>query len=416
VLAAVVVLLSAVLSACGGSSTTQTRKTPTTKTKRPGPPFVDIYAGLPLRGPLARQGRAVWKGIKLARDNARIHDSVHLRFKLPLNDAGRKTGAENLALTAKNAIAVSMDPHAVYYIGDLSSAATNVSLPILNAAGIAQITPGDAYIAPASAQSGAVSLADKLLPLLPDYTVQAAADMQFFAKVVTQKLKQPACTRVIVVAESDPESAALAKLMSTDAKSYGVQPFTPLALTTKAATAATYETPFSGQAPCGIVIAGRAVKPAVAFARTIHSLFPAALILGTSGLCNSRWTKATAKGWTPAVDRLLWCTSPTWPLNEYDNSDDFTTLYRKTYHSNPSTYALYGYEAANLGIAMLGSLGTAGEDREAVRSNLLDPGVRDSFQYANLKGNTSSLISYAVYDVSPRSAEPTFELTLTPGH
>ncbi len=411
-LAAVVVLLSAALSACGGASATQTRKTPTAKTKRPGPPFVDIYAGLPLRGPLAKQGRAVWKGIELARDNARIHDSVHLIFKRPLNDAGRKNGDDNLALTEKNAIAVSMDPHAVYYIGDLSSAATNISLPILSAAGIAQITPGDAYIAPASGQPGAVSLADKLLPLLPDYRVQAAADMQFFAKIP----KQPACTRVTVVTESDPESAELAKLMSTDAKSDGIQPLVPLALTTKAATAATYETPFKGQTPCGIVIAGSAVKPAAAFARTIHSLFPQALILGTSGLCNSRWTKATAKGWTPAVDRLLWCTSPTWPLDQYDNSDNFTTLYRKTYHSNPSTYALYGYEAANLGIAMLGTLGTAGEDRETVRSNLLDPGVSDSFQYANLKGNTSSLSSYAVYNISPKSAEPAFYLTLTPGH
>ena len=65
---------------------------------------------------------------------------------------------------------------------------------------------------------------------------------------------------------------------------------------------------------------------------------------------------------------------------------------------------------------MLGNLGTAGEDRETVRSNLLDPGVRESFQYANLQGNTSSLSSYAVYNVSPRSAEPTFYLTLNPGH
>jgi branched-chain amino acid transport system substrate-binding protein len=412
---AVVVLLSAALSACGSSGTTPTQKTTTTKTKRPGPPFVDIYAALPLKGPLAKQGGAVWRGIELARDNERIRDSVDLRFKR-LNDAGRKTGDDNLALTEKNAIAVSMDPHAVYYIGDLSSAATNISLPILNSAGIAQITPGDAYIAPASGQPGTVSLADKLLTLLPDYRVQAAADMQFFAKIPVLRFKQPACTRVTVVAESDPESAELAKLMSTDAKSYGVVPLAPLALTTKAATAATYETPFKGQAPCGIVIAGRAVKPAVAFARTIHALFPSALILGTSGLCNSRWTRATAKGWTPAVNRLLWCTSPTWPLSEYDNSDNFTTLYRKTYHSNPSTYALYGYEAANLGIAMLGSLGTDGEDRETVRSNLLNPGVRESFQYANLQGNASSLNSYAVYNVSPKSAEPTFDLTLNPDH
>ncbi len=51
----------------------------------------------------------------------------------------------SLKQVAQNASKVAVNPRAVFYIGDLDSSATQISLQILNLAGIPQIAPGSGY-------------------------------------------------------------------------------------------------------------------------------------------------------------------------------------------------------------------------------------------------------------------------------
>jgi branched-chain amino acid transport system substrate-binding protein len=416
----VALLVAVALTACGGDSATVAKTTTTAHDKghlKPVQPYVDIYAGLPLSGPMAPEGRAILKGIRLVFASLHHHrlGDLHINFKL-LNDAGRKTGDKNLARTAANAGTVAIDPHAVYYIGDLGSAATTVSLPILSAAGIAQVTPGDPFILASDA------LASKLLRLLPPYTVQAAADVLFF-KQIPPKIKDDPCTHILAFAQGDPESTALVAAMDTDAKTDGIEmpKPTPLigkanSLTSPQAMALQHQFPLT----CGLVIAGSESKPAVALTRTLHSIFHDAFIVGTSGLCssNSRWTKAVVHAIPTIADSLLWCTSPLLPLGQYEHGADFVNLYKNAHGgSHPSPYAFYGYEAADLGIVVIHDLGADGNNRVAVRTNLsgsqTDVSVFGQFGLL-LDGKSSTLTAYGVYRVSPTTAEPSYFITLKP--
>jgi branched-chain amino acid transport system substrate-binding protein len=410
----VVLLMAAALAACSGGSAPVSR-VPAPSSKHHVQPFVDIYAGLPLNGALAKEGRAVEAGVQLACHYAHTRPggiAIHCKY---LNNSGRKTGADNLSLTLANASRVAVQPHAVYYIGDLSSAATTVSLSVLNAAGIAQVTPGDPFIAAPSTQSGADALAPKLLGLLPTYTAQAAADMLFFKKI-PPTLRAPACTRVLAVSQGDPESNALVAKMYTDAPGDGITMPKPMILTGKSdslTSAQTATLEHQSPAPCGFAIAGSTTKPAVGLTKLIHMMYPHALIVGTSGLCNARWTK----GISAVADPLLWCTSPVLKLDQYEDANDFIDLYRSAHHGHrPGPYALYGYEAADLGIEVIDNLGASGDNREMVREDLFDSQVRDQVfpEYAFLANGDSRLASYGLYRVDPTTLKPVYDTRLTP--
>jgi branched-chain amino acid transport system substrate-binding protein len=418
-------LLAVALTSCGGGKSTAVGKTTTTAhAKGDVKPYVDIYAGLPLSGPMAAEGRAVRQGIRLARDYQRSRPGdLHIKFKF-LNNAGQKSGDDNLALTAKHAGQVATDPYAVYYIGDLSSAATEVSQSVLNTAGVAQMTPGDPYIAPLP--SGAAAPKPKLLRLLPSYTVQAAADVLFF-KAIPPNIRDDACPRIAAFAQDDPESIALVNQMYSDAKiepkadAMQMQPPTLLAsngsLSSAQLTALQHLSPLT----CGFVIAGSQAKPAVKLTKEIHSLFPHAFIVGTSGLCTppaSKWTKAVVRQIPAIADSLLWCTSPVLPLNQYWGGAEFESLYKSTYHvSDPSPYAFYGYEAAELGITVVNNLVADGDNRDLVRYDLLDV-VGSQFvpngPMATIVHNYDTRDTYGVYRVSPQTGEPGTETTLRP--
>jgi branched-chain amino acid transport system substrate-binding protein len=409
----VALLVAAALTSCGGGATLA-KTTTAPHGKHYVAPYADIYAGLPLSGPMAREGHAILLGIHLALGNTHTESpDLQIEFHL-LNDSGRKTLDDDLALTAANAGTVAIDPRAVYYIGDFGSAATAVSLPVLSAAGIAQVTPGDPYIEP---QSGSAAPPSTLLRLLPGYTVQAAADVEFFKQIPNA----PACTRILAVAQDDPEAMALVNAMYTDAKADGIEMPKPTSLTSKATSLTTYENALQqvSPAPCGVVIAGRDTKLAVTLTKIVHSRFPTALIVGTSGLCapNSRWTKAAVHGSQAVTGSLLWCTSPLLPLDQYLGGAHFVKLYESAHGgSYPSPYAFYGYEAAYLGIQMVDYLAEDGDNRELVRENLFESEVRDSqfSPYGYLLNGDSTLSTYGVYNVNPATGEPHFDATLRP--
>jgi len=405
---AVVLLMTAALAACGGSGATHAATT--ANGKGATRPYVDFYAGLPLGGPLAKDGQAVLNGIELAKQNSHPHTGAPPINFIPLNDSGRKTAKGNQRRVIANAVKVSTDPHAVYYIGDLSSAATSVTLPIMNAAGIAQITPGDPYIAPALASK-------QLLLLQPPNRIQAGADMKFFQQVLPP-LKLSKCTTVMALSEDNAASKQLVAAMAPYAKADVIA--MPKLATPTNKTLPNFETSLHTQspAPCGFVIAGGSVPLAVALTKTVHTEFRNALIVGTSGLCgaNSRWAKASTHGLSPVPTQSLWCTSPQWPLDDYLDAPDFAKLYRHTYGSTGlGPYALYGYWAWNLGVAMMNFLDAGGENRGTVRTSLYDTDLREFVQgYADLVTRESSLTSYALYRISPKTAKPVYYATLKP--
>jgi branched-chain amino acid transport system substrate-binding protein len=127
-----------VLGACGAG---------TDEAKRGGSVIGDsltVYSSLPLRGSLAERMRATVNGEKLAIADAggKVGDWT-IKYS-SLDDADGPDGWDPSA-TATNARKAAQDPTTIAFLGNAEFGATAISLPVLNAAGVAQVSPAATY-------------------------------------------------------------------------------------------------------------------------------------------------------------------------------------------------------------------------------------------------------------------------------
>ena len=108
---------------------------------------VNVYSSLPRQGTSRAQTLAVERGARMAlRERGGSAGGVEVNY-IPLDDSTRANpGTADEAQTARNANRVAADPYAVAYIGEFNSGGTQVSLPILNRAGMLQVSPSNTYI------------------------------------------------------------------------------------------------------------------------------------------------------------------------------------------------------------------------------------------------------------------------------
>ena len=145
-----------------------------------------VYSSLPLQGPSAGVSEQIVDGESLALKNAggRAGD-----FKIDyssLDDASPSSGEWNSGVTETNAKIAAQDTSTIAYIGDFDSAATAISLPIINGAGILQISPSSPYVGLTSSLDTEQDEPGRFYPsgkqtfvrLAPSDVVQAQAQVQ----------------------------------------------------------------------------------------------------------------------------------------------------------------------------------------------------------------------------------------------
>ncbi|TMK74226.1 MAG: branched-chain amino acid ABC transporter substrate-binding protein, partial [Actinobacteria bacterium] len=136
-------------------------------------------------------------GIKLALDQAHNQAGDFTVKYTSLDDATAQAGEWDPGQTAADARKAASDPNTVYYIGEFNSGASEVSIPILNNAGIPQVSPANTYVGLTTNEPGsAPGEPDKYYPtgnrtylrIVPRDSIQAAADLM--------AMKQAGCTKV----------------------------------------------------------------------------------------------------------------------------------------------------------------------------------------------------------------------------
>lgn len=104
-----------------------------------------IYASLPLRGPQESEAVAVLRGMKLALADARSRIAGKT-IRLKDNDDTGSDGRWDDGAVADNAREAIRPSTTIAYIGELDSGASALSIPILNEAGILQVSPASGYM------------------------------------------------------------------------------------------------------------------------------------------------------------------------------------------------------------------------------------------------------------------------------
>jgi branched-chain amino acid transport system substrate-binding protein len=432
----IALLCASALAACGSNPSTSV-PIKNAKPRSPDSRTVRIYSSLPLYGPLRRQSLAIMRGIHLA-----LHEESHLALnaqnhrvlnfsivynkKYALNDATPVPPFWSKTLAERNAQKAAKDPQAVFYVGDLDTPATQSSLPILNQAGIVQVTPGSAYAGLTDSYPPItdhnepqkyypIPSSRTLLRLIPSDVVEAAAGLEAL------KAHSGGCTNVAGAAFGPSGDAyKLLKFFQAQAKSYGFKFIVPARKpgNTPASFYNYAETIKNAGAGC-FVFTGHVTAAAAALTREIHAVLPKAMILGTSGFCKPSWTEPRHHGGSGTIDTLLFCTSPVLPLNLYPGWQVFAREYRQVYKSKPSPYALYGYEAAEMAAKAIEALSPGEDERTVVRKQLLGGGPRVSGVFGpysfNANGDTSSR-SFGLYRASGPNGSPRFFQKVVPPH
>jgi branched-chain amino acid transport system substrate-binding protein len=105
-----------------------------------------IYSSLPLQGASQGTSEEIVNGEKLALSDAGGRVGPFKISYVSLDDSDPASGQWNPGVTATDAKTAAQDTGTIAYLGEYNSAATAVSLPLINAANILQVSPGSPYV------------------------------------------------------------------------------------------------------------------------------------------------------------------------------------------------------------------------------------------------------------------------------
>jgi branched-chain amino acid transport system substrate-binding protein len=406
-----------VLGACGSSSSSSTTTTSSSSSSSSSSKTVDIYSSLPLQGASSAQTIPLVNGIKLALSEAGGKAGQFTVNYQSLDDSTAAAGEWDPSQTAANARKAAADPKTVYYIGEFNSGASEVSIPILNEAGIPQVSPANTYVGLTTNEPGsAPGEPEKYYPtgkrtylrIVPRDSIQAAADLL--------ALKNEGCTKVAVANDKEAYGAGLAKLLELEKADYGVDIVSNTGIDPKAPNFRSYAATIKAQGANCFEFAGIVSNGGVQITKDVHAALPTAKILGPDGMCTSSWTNAKDGGVPASIDPFLECTVATLDLSAYPGGKQFLSAYKAKYGvANPDPYAIYGYEAMKLGLDTIASLGANGDNKADVLKALFAIKNRSSVlgTYGFDANGDTTLKSYGLYKVGS-NGDPVFYKTLTP--
>jgi branched-chain amino acid transport system substrate-binding protein len=103
---------------------------------------IKIVTSMPIRG--GGIGGPMVEGIKLAMEEAH-YKAGKFTIDWQVIDDGNASGTPDLDVEKKNATEAAADPNVMVYLGPANSGATKASIPIINAGGLAQLSPSASY-------------------------------------------------------------------------------------------------------------------------------------------------------------------------------------------------------------------------------------------------------------------------------
>ncbi len=417
--ASLVVASVLVLAACGSSSSSSSSSgsSSAAASGSSGGKTIDVYSSLPLQGASTAQTDPMVNGIKLALSQAGNKAGPFTVNYQSLDDSTAAAGKWDPGQTAANARKVAADPKAVYYIGEFNSGASEVSIPILNQAGVPMVSPANTYVglttnlpgsAPGEPQKYYPTGTRNYLRIVPIDSIQAAADLI--------AMKQAGCTKVAVANDKEAYGSGLATLLGLEKAEYGVTITSNTGIDPTAPNFRSYASTIQGQGADCFFFSGIVSNGAVQITKDVHAALPKAKIFGPDGVCTDSYTSQKKGGVPAALYPLMQCTVATQDLAAYPGGKDFLAAYKAKYgDANPDPYAIYGYEAMKLGLQTIAGLGAQGDSKSAVLKALFATKSRNSVlgTYGFDKNGDTTLKSYGLYKVNSQG-EPVFFKTLTP--
>ncbi len=372
-----------------------------------------IYSSLPLQGPSAATSQQIVNGEKLALSQAGGQiGSLKIGY-VSLDDADPTSGQWSAGITASDAKTAAQDPSAIAYLGDFNSGATAISLPVMNAAGILQVSPASPYVGlTQSLDAGQDEPGRFYLSGRRNFgRLQAGDPVQAAAQVALMRSLH--VRRVFVIDDQDPFQTPLATIAAGDAERAGIVLAAHDSIPTPAGATFAGEVEKVVQSGAqAVLFAGGGGPGTVALWRELHSADPGLLLLGTSSMLGEAFTSQLG-----AAGPVTYLTTPVLaPAHYPPAAQRVLRSYRRSFHGEAGAYALYGYEAMSVVLAAIRRAGSHGNSRQAVIDRFFATRNRDSVlgRYSIQPDGESTLATYGVDRVRGGRAVFDRAITLTP--
>jgi len=373
---------------------------------------VNVYSSLPLQGASKAQTNAMVQGIKLALKQAggKAGDTT-IKYE-SLDDSTAQKGNWDEQQTASNARKAVQDTDTIAYIGEFNSGASAISIPIINSAGIAQVSPANTYVGLTTDEPGSEKGEPaKFYPtgkrtyarIVPRDTIQAEA-------LVTQ-MKTDGCSKVAIANDKETYGAGLARVVGLNAKEQGLTISSNTAVQKDAANFRGFASKIRGEGADCFLFSGVTANGAIQIYKDVSSAIPSAKLYGPDGVCESGFTNPKEKGIPASIGKKFVCTVATLDLKSYPGGQEFIKAFEAEYgDASPDPYAIYGFEAMDL---VIDTIAAGGTDRESFLEKLFQTKDRDSVlgTYSIDENGDTSLTDYGLYEVGS-DGDPTYKSTI----
>ncbi len=376
-----------------------------------------IYSSLPLQGAARVQSVATVNGAKLALKEAGGKVGNFTIEYVSLDDSTAQAGGWEPGQTSSNARKAISDDSTIAYIGEFNSGATAVSLPLLNEAGIAQVSPGNTAVGITSDDPGATAgEPDKYYPtgkrtyarILPKDTYQGAA----LATLATEE----GCESAYILNDKEVYGAGLASNVELAAEKVGLDIKGNDGIDKNAPNYRSLGAKIKDTGAQCFIYCGITANNAVQIFKDMAVALPDGALLGPEGVGETGFFDSTEGGLPPDVASRVLVTIPGVAPEEYPPAgEEFLKAYEAEYgEKNPDRYAVYGYESMGLLLDAIKRAGPDGGDRAAVVDQLLATKDREGVfgTYSIDEKGDITLTPYGVYGIKDdqlafdRSVEP----------
>lgn len=323
-----------------------------------------IYVSVPLHGVTAESGAAILNGAQMALDEVHRRIGRYTVVLKRIDDSNPTKGGWDPGRTSDDARLAATDPTTIGYVGDEDSGASAISIPVLNRAGIPQVSPTSTAVGLTSSEPGAApGEPDKYYPTGVRTFARVAPSDAVQAAVQVHLQRSLGCARTYIVEDGEVDGEDLATSFDLAARAAGVhvvatQEFDPRATDYRSLAAS-----ISSTGSRCVLITAISDSNAVALTTQLAAALPRVRIFGGAGLAESTYAQDLRAA------RVI-ITSPALGAGAYPPAGRaWLATYSRRY-GPPEPDAILGYEAMRV---LLGAIVRATDRgrKVAERSNVV---------------------------------------------
>jgi branched-chain amino acid transport system substrate-binding protein len=332
-------------------------------------PIIKIASSLPRTGSAKGQTDTIVNGIKMAMDE--YPEIAGMKLKHEDKDDATTGGMWDAGKEADNAREAAADADVMAFIGPYNSGASKVSQPILNAAGLLQVSPAATWPGltkkvPGDEKSGEPDIYRKsgkitFCRVCPTDFVQGPLSAVFAKDTLNVK-------KVYILDDKELYGAGIAGLFEKKAKELGIEVLGHQSIDSKQSNFKTLMAQINAMKPDLIYFGGTSQSGGPQIAIDMKGEGLTCPLMVPDGCYEQAFIDGAG---ADVVNNRCYATIGGKDPSELTGAGaDFVKRYKEKFGTSPEAYAVYGYESAKVVLEAIKKVGK--KDREEIRKAVVE--------------------------------------------